>query len=233
MAEKLSDAKNQYKSTQSYLTISEIKHDTMIMESGKYIAVIAISSINFALKSADEQNALIQGYQNFLNSLDYEIQILMQSRKMDIHIYLAEVQKKMETQTNELLRVQTQEYIEFISKLVENASIMNKSFYILVSHFPGMIDMKGKQAGFFSGLFGKTSEIDKVAAKNAKFDVEKHKLDQKVTSVISGLSGLGLRAVQMGTEEITELLYNSYNFGSAPVIDMSKINDLQLTQKEA
>lgn len=229
MADKKADL-NQYKSTQSFLTVSEIKQDTMLMESGKYIAVVAVSSVNFALKSGDEQNALIQGYQNFLNSLDFEIQILMQSRKMDVHSYLEEVKKKMETQTNELLRVQTQEYIEFISKLIENASIMNKNFYILVSHFPGMVAPGSGKGGLF-GFFKKSSAIDATAAKNAKFENEKQKLDQKISTVVSGLSGLGLRAVQLSTEEITELLYNSYNFGSAQVIDMSKITDLQLTNK--
>lgn len=224
----------QYKSTQSYLRIGEVKGDTMIMESGAYIAVVAVSSVNFALKSVDEQNALVQGYMSFLNSLDFEVQILMQSRKMDIHVYLDQVRKMMERQTNELLRVQTQEYIEFVSKLVENASIMRKDFYILVSHFPGMINVKGAGQGLLSKLFGgkKSGVVDQAAAKNAKFETEKQQIDRKINAVISGLSGLGLRCQQMKTDELTELLYNSYNFGVAPMIDMQRLGEIELSKEQ-
>ncbi len=226
MADKKDQAK--IKSTQSYLTIKEIREDTMIMEAGAYIAVVAVSSINFALKSTEEQNALVSGYMNFLNSLDFEIQILMQSRKMDIHVYLEQVRKMMERQTNELLRVQTQEYIEFVSKLVENASIMNKAFYVVVVHYPGLQLGTGKKS-FFS-FFKKSSAVDELAAKNAKFEEEKQKLDRKVNTVVGGLAGLGMRSTRLATAAVTELLYNSYNLGSAPMVDMSKLSEIQLTE---
>ncbi len=234
MADKNKKNAAQYKSTQSYLRISEIKGDTVIMETGAYVSVVAVSSVNFALKSVDEQNALVQGYMSFLNSLDFEIQVLMQSRKMDIHVYLDQVKKMMERQTNELLRVQTQEYIEFISKLVENASIMRKDFYILVSHFPGMINAKAAGQGILSRLFGgkKTGVADQAAAKNAKFETEKQQIDRKINTVISGLSGLGLRCQQLKTDEVTELLYNSYNFGVAPMIDMQRLGEIELSKQK-
>jgi hypothetical protein len=202
----------------------------MIMESGLYCAVVAVSSTNFALKSQDEQNALIYGYQNFLNSLDFEIQILMQSRKMDIHIYLEEVRKIMEQQTNELLRIQTQEYIEFISKLIENSSIMNKNFYVVIPHNVGLIDVSSG-GGFFSKLFGgKKSVSTEASRKTAKFEAEKKKLDQKVNTVIGGLSGLGLKSIPLTTEQLTELLYNSYNFDSGPLVDTARLEDIKLTK---
>ncbi len=226
----MSDKKDkiQYKSTQSYLKIAELKGDTLIMENGAYIAVMKVSSTNFALKSGEEQNALIFGYQNFVNSLDFEIQILMQSRKMDIHIYLDKVQKLMERQTNELLRVQTAEYIEFISSLVENASIMNKDFYVLVKHFPGSIDVHSQKKGFFSFLQGKRELVDEEVAKKAKFEEEKLKLERKVNAVIGGLSGLGLKSIQLKTDELVELMYNSYNLDSGSIVDAGKLGDINL-----
>lgn len=222
-----------HKSTQSYLKISEIKSNTLIMSDGIYCGVVAVSSVNFALKSQEEQNALIYGYQNFLNSLDFEIQILMQSRKMDVHIYLEQVRKIMEQQTNELLRIQTQEYIEFISKLIENSSIMNKNFYVIIPHSIGL-DLSGgsSKGGFFSGLFGgkKTSVTGEAEKKNVRFDAERQKLDRKVNTVISGLSALGLKSIPLSTEQITELLYNSYNFDAGPLIDTQKLEDIKLTK---
>ena len=118
------------KPTQAFLRMAEIKNDTLIMEDGTLRAILAVSSTNFDLKSQDEQNALIYNYQRFLNSLEFPIQILMQSRKMEISGYIEKLKRLTEKQTNELLRVQTAEYTEFISRLIENASIMNKNFYV-------------------------------------------------------------------------------------------------------
>src|SRR3989344_1612347 len=133
-------------STQRYLDIAEIKEGTIIMRDGSLRAVVVVSSINFSLKSGDEQNALISAYQNFLNALEFPIEILMQSRKLDIHAYLDKLRSTMQQQTNELLRLQTQEYIEYASKLIEFASIMTKTFYVVVP----LTTAAGKR-GFRSG----------------------------------------------------------------------------------
>ncbi len=227
------DKKNQIpkttKSTQSFLNIAEIRSDTLIMDSGAYLAVVAVSSTNFALKSQEEQNALIFGYQNFVNSLDFPIQILMQSRKMDIHNYIEKVKKMMEQQTNELLRVQTAEYIEFISKLIENASIMNKSFYVVISYLPPIIKGSSGSGGLFGGLFGKKESAASQTSSNLKeFEENRLKLEQHVNTVVAGLSALGLRSIALGTEELTELLYNSYNFDAGPLFDAGNINQIKI-----
>src|SRR6185436_14696378 len=99
-------------STQAYLDVQEVKESTVIMRDGSLRAVLAVSSTNFSLKSADEQNALIAAYQNFLNSLEFSVQILMQSRRLDINSYLDKLRGIMQQQTNELLRMQTAEYVE-------------------------------------------------------------------------------------------------------------------------
>ena len=139
------------KSTQSFLRISEIKNDVVVLDDGSLRAVVAVSSTNFDLKSQDEQNSIIFNFQRFLNSLDFPVQILMQSRKMEIGGYLEKLKRLAEKQTNELLRVQTEEYTEFIARLIENASIMNKNFYVIIplgeSIFPAA-------AGMFSKIFG-------------------------------------------------------------------------------
>lgn len=222
------DSGKKLKSTQSYLKVAEIKSNTIIMEDGAYVGVVAVSSTNFALKSNEEQNALIYGYQNFVNSLDFEIQILMQSRKMDIHIYLEQVRKLMERQTNELLRVQTSEYIEFIERLVENASIMNKNFYVLAKHYAGELGFGAKRKGFFSFLHRNKPLVDEAAAKKAKFDEERLKLDRKLNTVIGGLSGLGLKSIQLQTDELVELMYDSYNLNTGSIVDAGKLGDINL-----
>jgi hypothetical protein len=225
---KKDSSKPEIKSTKSYLKVSEIKSDTLIMDNGNLSAVIAVSSTNFALKSQEEQDALIFGYQNFINSLDFDIQILMQSRKMDIHTYLENLKKVMEQQTNELLRVQTAEYIEFVSKLVENASIMNKNFYVIVPYRTGSSsNVAPKKGGLFS-LFQKSDLKGELESKLKNFQEHKLKLDQRVNTVVSGLASVGLKSIQLRTEEIIELLYNSYNIDSGPLIDTSKLSELKM-----
>lgn len=226
----MAEKKVQVKSTQSYLTLSEIKSGTLITENGNMSSVIAVSSTNFALKSQEEQQALIYGYQNFLNSIDFPIQILMQSRKMDVHVYLEKVRKVMEQQTNELLRVQTAEYIEFISKLIENASVMNKNFYIIVSYNAGALPTT--TGGFMSLFKKKTTPSDNATEKFKDFQDKKTKLDQRVNTVIAGLSGLGLKCLPLGTEEITELLYQSYNLDAGALLDAEKIENIKLTERK-
>lgn len=220
----------QTKSTQSYLTISNIKQDTLITESGELCAVVAVSSTNFALKSQEEQDALIYGYQSFLNSLDFPIQILMQSRKIDIHIYLEKVKKIMEQQTNELLRVQTAEYIEFITQLIENASIMNKNFYIIISYSAAKIDNK-KTKNFLS-FFKRTDAKGQATEKLKDFQEQRLKLDQRINTVIGGLSSLGLKCLTLKTPEITELLYNSYNMDSGPLINSGNLENIKLSEQK-
>ena len=139
--------------TQSFLKVSEIRDSTIIMQDGTLRAVLVVSSTNFDLKSEEEQNALIYGYQRFLNSLEHHVQILLQSRKMDIAEYTGKLKGMMERQTNELLRMQTSEYIEFINRLVESANVMNKSFYVIV---PYEMSIKPTGGGIISKEYSPT-----------------------------------------------------------------------------
>lgn len=214
------------KATQSFLRMSEIKNDTVVVDDGTLRAILNVSSTNFDLKSQDEQDSIIFNFQRFLNSLDFSVQILMQSRKMEIGGYLEKLKRLSEKQTNELLRVQTVEYIEFISRLVENASIMNKNFYVIVplgeSVFP-------QAAGFFSRLLG-GGKARQIAQKIENFEKAKERLDNRVSAILSNLSGIGIRGQRMKTEEIIQLYYNSYNFEAGPLIDPSQLKEIKISE---
>lgn len=214
------------KTTQGFLRMSEIKNDVVVVDDGTLRAILNVSSTNFDLKSEDEQNGIIFGFQRFLNSMEFPVQILMQSRKMEIGGYLEKLKHLAEKQTNELLRVQTGEYIEFISRLIDNASIMNKNFYVIIplgeTVFPSPV-------GFFSGLLGKGKE-KQISQKIENFEKLKEKLDTRVTAVTANLSGLGIKAVRLKTEEIIQLYYNSYNFESAPAIDPGQLKEIKMVE---
>ena len=219
--------KNVGKTTQSFLRLYDIKNDTVISDDGTLRAILAVSSTNFDLKSKDEQDSIIFNFQRFLNSLDFPIQILMQSRRIEINNYIEKLKRIAEKQTNELLRVQTSEYIDFINRLIENASIMNKSFYIIVPLGESIFPAAG---GILNKIFG--SQTKETTQRVENFDKYKQKLDIRVEAVESNLSGIGVRAARLKTEEIIQLYYNSYNFESGPVIHAEDLKDMQIAKGE-
>lgn len=217
-----------YKPTQSFLNISEIRDDVLIMQDGTLRACLEVSSTNFDLKNQQEQDALIMGYQRFLNSLEYPIQILMQSRRMDISKYIEKMKGLVDKQTNELLRIQTTEYIEFIDRLVETASIMNKNFYVII---PYDFSINSSTPGFFAKIF-KNGESIQIAQRLSSFQKYKISLDERANSVASNLASVGLRVNRLNTDKIIELVYNSYNFEAGPVLQASSLGDIALEQQQ-
>ena len=211
-------------STQAYLDIAEIKDDTVILKNGSLRAIVVVSSTNFSLKSSEEQNALIAAYQNFLNGLEFSIQILMHSRKLDIHAYLDKLQAIMQQQTNELLRLQTQEYIEYIGKLIEFASIMTKTFYVIVP-----LSTETAAEGIIAKITNLLSPANKISSTQQNFDNAREELSKRVNQVAGGLGAMGLKTITLKTEELVELMYNSYNMSNASPIKIKNIDDLELT----
>ncbi len=164
------------------------------------------SSINFALKSEDEQRAIIGGFQTFLNTIDFSIEIVIHSRKMDIRPYLALLETRVASQQTELMQIQIREYIQFIKNFIEGSEIMTKTFYIVVPYSPA----PGSSAASSISLFGKKQSSQPVGLSNS-FEEHQVQLEQRMALVSSGLTGTGLRAVPLGTEEVLELLYRSFN----------------------
>lgn len=193
------------KPTQDFVPVEEVRNGVVILKNGGYRGIMMCSSLNFALKSEEEQRAIIGGFQNFLNTLDFSVQIVIHSRKTDIRPYLNLLQERMGSQASELMRIQVREYIAFIRNFIEGADIMTKTFYIVVPYTPATL----------AGAAG-ISILGKRAAQNtdsSSFEEMRIQLEQRMSLVAGGLEGSGLRAVPLGTEEIIELLYRSFNLG--------------------
>lgn len=193
--------------TQKYLQIAEIRDDTVIMRDGSLRTVLLVSSINFALKSEDEQNAIIAAYVSFLNSLDTPVQVLIQSRQLDLEQYLAYLQEAEAKQTNDLLKMQMTEYRQYITELVEMGNIMTKRFFVIVPFDP----LKTKARGFFQRVGDVISPTSTIKVSQKIFDSRQKQLLTIVDRVLSGLSGMGLRAQILDTQSLIELFYNTYN----------------------
>jgi len=208
--------------TQKYLDVAEVKDDTVILKSGALRAILAVSAINFDLKSTDEQTAIINQYQNFLNSVDFPIQIIVSSRKLDMRNYLEFITSKEKNQPSELLRLQLSEYRNFINQLVKGSDIMEKNFYIIVPFSP----IENKDKGFFSNIGSLMNPQKNIIEKNENFETYKNQLFQRVDHIIAALSGIGLRIAPLKTEELIELLFNSYNpeiFNASELKDVEKL----------
>ncbi|MBI2415218.1 MAG: hypothetical protein HYV33_00980 [Candidatus Kerfeldbacteria bacterium] len=204
---KTAPAKSKKPSTQHSVYIAEVKQDTVILKDGTLRAVLDVSSINFALKSEDEQHAIIQGYVGFLNSIDFELQIVIQSRKLDIRPYLEDLNTLAKNQPNELLKVQTQEYRQYIEELVTLAEIMEKKFYVVVPYSP----FSKKRKNFFTRIQEVVFPSRIIRLADAKFAKYKKELDRRMSIAAGGLSSIGLKVSQLDTQSLIELYYQMYN----------------------
>lgn len=219
---KIKAAKNaQNTSTQRHLRISEITNDTLILKNGGVRAVLEVSAVNFNLKSEAEQSAIISSYQSFLNTLSHPVQIVIQSRKLELDTYLAKLKVTANGQANELLKQQTLEYVDYIKRLLEYADIMDKKFYVVVP-YEALVKKKSSLIGkFLDRMRGKETYSDYVYKKK-NFNRLKKGLDSRVNTIESGLENCGLKIKRLDTTELIKLYYTSYN----PEVSQSdEIND--------
>lgn len=179
--------------SQSFVPIREIRENLIILNDGNMRCILSSTSINLSLKGEDEQLGIITGFQTFLNSLDFNIQIFLQSKKIDIRGYITRLKEREKEVEEELLKIQIKEYIEFIQKFTEEQNIMTKNFYLVVPY-----DVPS--------LTGNSSKMT-----DAEFRKNSGQLMQRVSIVSSGLSSLGLKIEQIKTEEIVELYYKLFN----------------------
>ena len=206
-------AKPSAQSAQKFVPIKEIRSGTVVLTDGSLRSVLLASSLNFALKSEDEQTAILMQFQNLLNTLEFPLQFFIESRELDIRPYIALLEEQLKEQTIDLIKTQTREYIEFIKGFTENVNIMSKSFFVVVPYTPAVI-----KTG--SGVAGVVDVLKRRGPEDAKqrldaFEENKSQLDQRVAVVTQGLSRAGIRAAQLGTEELVELYYKLFNPGDS------------------
>ena len=196
---------------QALVEIEDVRQNTLILKDGGLRQVLIAGGINFSLKSEEEQNIITQTYQNFLNSLDFQIQIIVHSRKINIEKYLGTLEERRSQEPSSLLQDQIAEYEEFIRGFVRENAIMTKSFFIVIPWSP--IVLPGKETFFSSLPFLRRKKEEKEAVKEKEEGFEENlaQLSQRVNQVVEGLATVGLEAIVLDDEQLIELLYNFYN----------------------
>jgi type IV secretory pathway VirB4 component len=194
--------------TQQFVPIERIRDGVIVLKDGELRAILITSSLNLSLKSEDEQQAILLQFQNLLNSLDFPIEFFIQSRRLNIKPYLDLLQSRSGEVKEDLLKIQIHEYMSFITKFTEQSNIMTKHFFIVVPYLPAGIGGDKKSSMLSFGLGKATS-----GEEQASFDAARIQLEQRVATVMQGLTRFGLRAQKLGTEEVVELFYKLFNPG--------------------
>lgn len=210
-------------SSLNFVEVSEIRDSTLILREGQMRSVVAVSSANFALKSIQEQEIIVGTFQGVLNSLDFPIQILVQSRKLDLNPYIEKLKSLEDRQTNDLLRVKMQEYIEYIKEMSHEVNIMDKNFYIIIGYEP--IKLSDGLFGRFARSFRPTKFIKQ---KQEEFLKNRKILMSRIDQIISKLGSLDLKTDLLNTEQLIALMYNSYNPDTSESIRIDSVANLDI-----
>ena len=197
--------------TQQFLEFKQIREGVVVLKNRTLRGILMVSSINFDLKSEEEQRAIIYQFQSFLNSLDFSCQILVRSRRLNITGYFDKLKELEKQQENELLKVQTAEYRKFVESIVEEGTIMRKEFFIVVPFT--LSEAAGLTGGGLKGLLGKGG----VGMSEEVFQRCREQLWQRMEFVAIGLRRCGLTAVPLTTPEIIELFWSWHHPREAEV----------------
>ena len=192
-------------STQKFVPVQDVHDNVLILKDGKMCVILLASSINFALKSQEEQQAILQQFQTFLNTLDFSLQIYIQSRRLNIEPYLAQLAEQESGQYNDLMRIQLREYIDFVRKFTTEVDVMTKNFFVVVSYTPSRINAQKGITNLFSGSSGQPT------TERSTFEEHRTQLDQRVNVVEQGLNRLSVRTVPLQDDDLVELYYHIFN----------------------
>lgn len=208
--------------TQDFVAIKDIKDNVVIQKNGQMTSIMLASSVNFALKSLEEQQAILLQFQQFLNTLDFSLQVYVQSRRLNILPYLAHLESLESKQDNDLMRIQLREYIEFISTFTKDVDVMSKNFFVVVPYTPLPINLT-KGVGNLIASGGSKANTKVNMSDDARFEEHRIQLEQRLSLVTEGLARIGVKTILLQQEELVEMFYHIFNpsdpTGSAPALE--------------
>jgi hypothetical protein len=209
---------------QKFVPIKEVRDGVAVLNDGSLRMILLASSINFALKSADERRAVITQFQNFLNTVDFSVQFSVQSRNLDIDPYIEQLEEQYQKEDNTMLQTQIQEYVEFIKTFTDDSDVMRKAFFVVVPYNRAVINQDGGIMNTLRGFFGSNNR----QSEESSFEEARSQLEQRVGIVEQGLVRTGVRITQLETEEAIELFYKLLNPGNLKAnVDESSVKSSQ------
>lgn len=220
-------------STERFVSIENIKDDCLILKDGSLRAVLMVSGINFDLKSEEEQELITVAYQSLLNRLDFPLQIVVHSRKLNLDLYLKKIKEREEQEENPLLRSYIRTYHTFIQELLATSNIMSKRFYIVVPYTGGVsLQTSVSRLAQLLPLPGKKTTTKE---ETNDFETQKLQLQHRVNAIIAALRPMEIKAVRLKTAELLELFYNLYNpekIERAPLKVLEELKEVEEIEEE-
>jgi hypothetical protein len=194
-------------STQDHLDIEDVRDDMLILKDGRVAIILETSAVNFSLLSEVEQDAKINAFAGLLNSINYNLQIVVHTENVDVSKYIVTLEKYLNAQTSEKIKFQIQNYIEFIKNLIKKNEVLDKRFYVVIPYVPFGV----KRTSPLRQIFGKPDHIVNIASlmENAKLD-----LYPKKDGIVKLLMRMGIKTRQLRTEEVIKLFFKLYNTDS-------------------
>ena len=171
-------------SSRGQIAIKGVRDGILMLPNNEYRAILQVSSLNFELKSEEEQDAIIETYESFLNSVGTSLQILVRTREIDMDKYLEDLQERLDGETVPIYRDQLQNYDEFIRSLITDNKILTRHFYIVVPY-----KMNGK----------------------ADFDIVYEQLKIRLDIIAKGMARIGMHTDQLDSLETLDLFYSFYS----------------------
>ena len=199
-------------STKKLVEIANIIDNIVLLKNGSLRAIIEVSAINFELRSEGEQIAILQNFQRFINSIDFPLQIVMHSRKLNIDEYIKLIEDSSNSLTNELLKIQASEYSKFVKDLSDLSNIMSKRFYIVVPFYVFETPSKSGIAQSFKSIFKPSAVVKELTAE--QLETYQSQLLQRTELIFDGLIGMGLKAKTLEKDDLMNLFYGLYNPGN-------------------
>ena len=200
-------------STEKFVDIADIRDNAVILKNGSLRAVVEVSAINFELRSEEEQIAILQNFQRFLNSVDFPLEIVSVSRRLNIEDYLKLISESTDKTGNELIKIQAMEYAKFIKELSELSNIMQKRFFVVIPYYISGGVSPSSTKGLLEGIKNVLSQPKENIVKldEEKLQTAQNQLLQRAELVYDGLLGLGVRTQLLKKEELMSLFYGLYN----------------------
>ena len=175
---------NRKTSARSQIDIKGVKDGVLMLSDRHYRVVLEVSPVNFELKSEDEQDALIDTFESFLNSVGSPLQILVRTREIDMDKYLGELNEALAGETEAVYKDQINNYDEFIRSLITTNKILTRHFYVIVPYD---------------------------ASSKTEFEMVQEQLNLRVDIVTKGLARLGMHTRELPSLEVLELFYSFYS----------------------
>jgi hypothetical protein len=185
--------------TYSLIKVTNIKNSAYILENGGLRAVLEIKGINLLLLSEKEQEIVISQFKNFIDGLDFNIEILVISRLENINDYLKIFHLRLEEEKDPLIKFQLEEYLSFLEDYLQNHKIMKKLFYLIVPYDSVEISL------------GPLSKFTKTTKEEETEEIKFEQLETRVAYIIDSLDNIGLSTTRLSNLELTELLFEVYN----------------------